>query len=153
MESRVTITGTGAIKFSEDEQGLRLRNTFEAGGLLFIDAAGGDSTFATEMQGELTAIFGDRQIQLSNRCLMGTRSFRKAGKPLGKVEYRLAARKRLGSLNVPQLKAIEINGKVAIVFSAEDVSAGIMGSNVDGIDGYTPASTLELVRRIVLSRN
>ena len=38
-----------------------------------------------------------------------------------------------------------------IIVSGEDLSTGLVGQQVDGIYGYTPACATEIVRRIVLN--
>jgi hypothetical protein len=55
-----------------------------------------------------------------------------------------------GKLNAPHLKAVRVGDRPAILFSREDLSAGMLGTGVGGIIGYSPASATDLVRRIVL---
>ncbi len=65
------------------------------------------------------------------------------------VEYRKFARSRLGdNLNL-RLKGIKFRGKWAVIFSAEDLSTGMVGEQVDGVNGYTPATATEIMRRLV----
>ena len=49
----------------------------------------------------------------------------------------------------PQLRGIEINGRLAVIFSKEDLSVGLVGQAVDGIVGYTPETATRLMTRIV----
>lgn len=105
------------------------------------------------MQTELGTIFGEASNQLAKPLAEGHDLYRKPGKPLTDVQYRPAARRRLGALNVPQLRGMEIKGKLALIFSIEDLSTGLMGSNVDGVDGYAPDTAVELMRRLILGRN
>jgi hypothetical protein len=68
-----------------------------------------------------------------------------------KVDYRRFARRNLiGSLKAPHIRGIEVNGRTAIFFSREDLSAGMVGEQVDGIYGYDPASATALMRNLVL---
>jgi hypothetical protein len=67
------------------------------------------------------------------------------------VEYRQFARNRMGSNDGLRLKAVKFRGKTAIVLSREDLSTGLVGQQVDGINGYTPAAATEIVRRLVLN--
>jgi hypothetical protein len=67
------------------------------------------------------------------------------------VEYRKYARTRLGESAGLRLKGIKFRGKWAIVFSAEDLSTGLVGQQVDGIVGYTPATATEIMRRLMLN--
>jgi len=44
-----------------------------------------------------------------------------------------------------------MNGRPGIYFSPADLSTGMVGTPVDGVVGYSPATSIELVRRIILS--
>jgi len=44
---------------------------------------------------------------------------------------------------------MELNGKPAIIYSAEDLSAGLVGQPVDGIVGYTPQVAWRLMANII----
>lgn len=67
-----------------------------------------------------------------------------------KVAYRPYAQRMLaGKMNVPHIKAVRVGDRPAILFSREDLSAGLVGQSVGGVLGYTPASATELVRRFV----
>lgn len=67
------------------------------------------------------------------------------------VEYRAFARARMGRSDALRLKGISFRGKWAVIYSAEDLSTGLVGQPVDGIHGYAPATATEIVRRIVLN--
>jgi hypothetical protein len=66
------------------------------------------------------------------------------------VEYRSFARAR-GRTDALRLKGIPFRGKWAVIYSAEDLSTGLVGQQVDGILGYAPVTATEIVRRIVLN--
>ncbi len=57
---------------------------------------------------------------------------------------------RLGSLKTPRIVGIVLNGRTAVYFSREDLSAGLVGGQRDGIVGYTPESATDIVRNVVL---
>jgi len=50
----------------------------------------------------------------------------------------------------PRLKAIEVNGRLGVIFSREDITAALVGEPMDGIIGYDPATASEMMYRIVL---
>ena len=84
------------------------------------------------------------------RCCWTTRRF--AGEPkLDEVDYRRFARKIVGNLHTPRIRAIDINGRPAVFFSAEDLSVGMVGMQIDGIYGYDPASATALMEKLVLN--
>jgi hypothetical protein len=68
-----------------------------------------------------------------------------------KVAYRpYAVRFLTGKANVPHVKAVRVGDRPAILFSREDLTAGLVGQPVGGVIGYTPATATELMRRFVL---
>ena len=66
------------------------------------------------------------------------------------MNYREHAKRVLGSSRAPRLRGIEINGRLAVIYSREDLSAGLVGQAVDGIIGYDPATATALMARILL---
>jgi hypothetical protein len=71
--------------------------------------------------------------------------------PIKDVEYRRYARRTLGNLHSPRIKGIPVPGRMAIYFSAEDISTGLVGESVDGIVGYVPQAATELVANLAAS--
>lgn len=70
-----------------------------------------------------------------------------------KVEYRRSerTRKRVGNLRELRIKGVQVNGRWAILFSNLDLSAGLVGQNIDGIVGYAPETAATIVRRILIN--
>jgi hypothetical protein len=140
------LTGTGAAKLGEKSLA-ELKRFIESGGTLIIDAAGGSSAFAAEVEKAiLPALGGSPHTLAANHPL-----FTAGGEPRPAVRYRDFARKIVGNSSVPRLQAIEVKDRVAVIYSREDVSAGLVGEGVDGIIGYEPATATELMIRIVLN--
>ena len=77
--------------------------------------------------------------------------YQQPGHVVQEVQYRRFARERIGTLKMPRLSGIKIGGRLAVIFSREDLSAGLVGEPVDGITGYRPASATELMTDIILS--
>lgn len=139
------LTGTGRTTFSEGQRA-EIKKFVESGGLLLIDAAGGDSGFADSMERELPTIFGGESLKLipENHAF-----FSPNGTPI-EVSYRTTAKNLIaGGLKAPRLKAVEVNGKIGVIYSREDLSAGIVGQSVDGIIGYEPSTATDLVAAAV----
>lgn len=67
------------------------------------------------------------------------------------VHYRKFARSRVGSSDALRLKGIKFRNKYAVIFSGEDLSTGMVGHQVDGIHGYTPATATEIMRRLLVN--
>ena len=64
--------------------------------------------------------------------------------------WRFFARQRLGQIKGPLIRAIEEGDHVTLVYSRQDLSAGIVGESVDGIVGYSPPTATAIMRNLVL---
>ncbi len=51
----------------------------------------------------------------------------------------------MGPVYSPRLMVVEINGRPAIILSAEDITCGLAGFDHWGIFGYSPESARKLV--------
>jgi hypothetical protein len=143
------LTGAGPCKLNPSQIN-GLKQFIAAGGTLIVDAAGGNAVFASNIEEILPQIFGEDAAQLKTP-LASDNALYAAGGPLGEVSYRQYSRATLGAIHVPRLKAITHAGRIVCVYSAEDLSVGLVGQPVDGIVGYTPASATTLMRKILLS--
>ncbi len=50
---------------------------------------------------------------------------------------------------MPRLQGVERGGRLVIIYSREDLTAGLVGQAVDGIIGYDPATATSLMTRIL----
>ena len=139
---------TGTAKLALDPAAEAQLKTFvEGGGTLVVDAAGGGETFASSVEAELRDLVAGGKLET---LPPGHPLY--AGKDPLKVAYRAAAQKALtGKTDAPRVKAVIVRGRPAVVFSREDLSAGLVGQPVGGVLGYSPESATELMRRIVLN--
>jgi len=147
----IDLTGTGAFKLT-DEQRKTIKDFVEGGGTLIVDAAGGSNEFADAAEAELKAIFGNEATKALGEPLAADSAvYHLPNADISQVRYRLFARKVLvGDLKVPRVKAISIKGRLAVFYSREDLSAGLVGEPVNGILGYEPQSATEIMRNLVL---
>lgn len=141
------LTGTSTVVLPEVARE-EIRKYIAGGGTLIVDACGGDADFAKSMESELAAIFTNSALSadalpLTSECF--------AGEPkLERVNYRMWARRTLHMLHTPRIRGIEINGRVAVFFSAEDLSTGLVGVPVDGIYGYDVPSAAAVMQKLIL---
>lgn len=142
------LTGTDPITLT-DPQRAELKAYAHAGGVLLIDAAGGNSAFAESATAQLRKMFG-QQVPNAPALPLASPIYSTGSKPLGKVDYRAAARQVVGRIDTPRIKCIRIDGRPAVFFSAEDLSVGLVGDPVGGIVGYTPTSATDIVSHIIL---
>jgi hypothetical protein len=49
-----------------------------------------------------------------------------------------------------QIRAYEQNGRKVVFFSPQDLSGGLVGQNMDGINGYSPTTSAELMQAMLL---
>ncbi|MEI8194524.1 MAG: DUF4159 domain-containing protein, partial [Phycisphaerae bacterium] len=139
------LTGTAAVKF-EDKQLAEIKSFLDAGGMLIIDAAGGSSAFTTAIMSEFSKVnltLPPPVLPEADPVINGGG----VGIDCSKVTYRrwamLATRK-------PRLRAQATNNHKTIFFSEDDISAGLVGNNIDGIKGYNPVWATNLMTNIML---
>lgn len=145
----LTVTGDGAL---DDEQAAALRKWVEGGGTLWLDAAGGGIDAARNAEKIADQLFPNvRRAPLA----AGHPIISGAGLPAGydnrSVNYRKLLLQRYGQVEQPRLFQIGLDGRPAVIFSSEDLTAGLAGVTHWGIYGYTPESATQLVINGILS--
>jgi len=132
----LTTAGDGELTSS---QAAAIRRWCESGGTLILDAAGGSGEAVTSAEAMLAAIFPDRtSVPISPRSPVLTGQ----GLPgnavdRSSVEYRLFTLQQGVLTDRPRLSTVEVKGRDAVVFSAEDLTCGWAGIEHWGINGYT----------------
>jgi hypothetical protein len=141
---------TGTAKFAPSEQAkAELKKFVESGGTLLVDAAGGSSAFAGQVEPLLAGMFPAAPL---TPLLPGHRLYATvAGEGGGaSVRYRPYAMKTAqGLTRSPRLQGITLNGRLAVIYSREDLSVGMVGQTVDGIYGYDAESATELTGAVL----
>jgi len=145
------LTGTTTFALTNPAR-LEIKSFVEHGGTLVIDAAGGSLPFADSAEQELKIIFGPSAAPQLDQPLPPTHEvYTLAHHAIDQFTYRAWARQNsVGALKQPQVKGIAIGDRVAVFFSREDLSAGLVGEPVDGIIGYTPETATAIMRNILL---
>jgi hypothetical protein len=140
------LTGTAKFTFT-DAQRAEIKRYVGAGGTLLVEAAGGSTPFATAAETELAQLFPDAKLAV----LPEHHAVYKAGGERDEpFRFRKAAQKALaGQSKTARLQGIELNGRLAVIYSREDLSAGMVGQSVDGVIGYDPESATDLTASIV----
>lgn len=127
------LTGTARATLSPVYQE-KIRKYVEGGGTLVVDSCGGGGEFALSAEQVIAHLFPKAKLAI----LPIAHKVFSSGYEIKEVDYRPFARKTLGNIHTPRLRGLEINGRVAVFFSAEDLSVGLVGMPVDGINGYVP---------------
>jgi hypothetical protein len=140
------LTGTEAFELSAETR-TAVRDYVLSGGLLLIDATGGSAAFAQAAERELQQLFPEGKLER----IVSSHAIYSAAGALPPMEYRRFSMRTLGGLQpAPRLQGITLDGRLAVVFSREDLSTALVGHPVDGIIGYAPASAAALVSSIIL---
>jgi hypothetical protein len=145
------LTGTTRLKLNDAAKD-EIRQFINGGGTLIVDAAGGSTDFAESARKELGDLFPDAAAQLDSPLKADHAIYSDAGPELGKVLYRSFARRAMNAdqINSPHIRGLQVGNRTAIFFSGEDLSGGLVGQEVDGINGYTPAAATTLMQRMIL---
>lgn len=124
-----------------------LRQYIEQGGVLLVDAAGGDADvgiWAEQVLAEAVPGGELRPLPMDHPIYAGVIS------GAGTVLYRPAASDRVGGRQAPpRLKGYFLRDRLVAIVSAEDLLAGMVGYPHDGIIGYTPEVTRGLITGIL----
>ncbi len=138
------MTGTGAFKLTPRES-LALRNYLSSGGTLVIDAAGGSREFDTSVESQVVPLVPDGAFApLSSRHEIYT------GPPAIHVAYRRDFALALGAAaKFGRLKGVQSGQRLAIIYSPDDLTAGLVGYPFYGIRGYTPDTAVALMTKIL----
>jgi len=143
---------TGANKFTfTDDDANALKTYLDAGGMLFVDAGGGNADFAAAARELLKKACPDTPLTPLPPDHPIYKGSMPGGVGIGEVEFR-----KYGELHLHQkirsaaLEQIVVAGKTRVLFSDWDITSGFLGTNTWGIIGYAPASAEALGRNIIL---
>ncbi|MHC4981763.1 MAG: DUF4159 domain-containing protein [Planctomycetota bacterium] len=139
-----TLTGTGSLALSYQQQ-KALREFVLDGGLLVMDAAGGDTAFDRSAKKVLKKMFkGSRLRRLED----GDRLLALEHMEIDKVKYRGQAKLRPKDDRI-NLRALMVDGRPGVIYSSQDITAALVGYTWHRCDGYAPESAFEIMRNIV----
>ncbi|MBI5725327.1 MAG: DUF4159 domain-containing protein [Planctomycetes bacterium] len=140
------LTGTTAFKLKDDDKAA-LKDYVERGGLVFFDSGGGSKPFgdsARELIGELLGADSLLPLPLSSPV------YQIKDMTIEKVKYRRVTRARTGGMKEPRLMAVLAGDRPKVIFSQEDIVAGLVGYPSYACDGYEPESAFNVMRNLVL---
>ena len=130
----------------------RLEQYLYGGGTLFVDSAVGDKVFAAAASEILAKAFGATALKplspdspvLSGAFLGGL------GGRIDRVEYTRAAGVGEGGGAAPRLDGVELNGRLAVIFSPYGVTGPLEGGPAYGHASMKPHDALRLAANVVL---
>jgi len=142
------ITGTEAFTLTPADT-RALRAFARAGGLLVADAAGGKGRFHDAARNQLLTLLDDAYPQVT-KVPADSPIYTLPGLGIDRVAFRRAAVRVYGAVRTPQLTQVAVGGRPAIIYSRDDITAGLVGYNGHNIRGYVPDSALALMRNLIL---
>jgi hypothetical protein len=147
------VTGTGQLKLSEQERE-GLKRFLQRGGTLLADAAGGREDFDATFRARVRELFEPntlRAVPIDHKLWTGP--------PKGE-DLRSARTRRsrsgtstgasVGRRGGPRLEALTLDGRLAIIYSPIDLSAGMVGQPIFDCPGVRPPEARKLMRNLVL---
>ncbi len=140
------MTGTKAFELNMMERA-RLAKYLETGGSLIVDAAGGSMEFADSAEAMLEAVFGRRSVR---RLATDSPILKRDGCEIEQVKYRRKARVERGLREIPNIRCVQVRRRFAVIFSKEDLTAGLVGYPCYNCAGYEPESCFQIYRNAVL---
>jgi len=144
------VTGSGHIKMDLNDW-IQLHAFVDNGGTLIVDAAGGSQAFNDDVRAQLANAYLDDAAQLDQPLRAGHVLYTEVGTKIDEVAYRQFARHVLTEdLKIPRIRGIKVGDRIGVFYSAEDISAGLVGEPVDGIVGYDPDSATSLMEHMIL---
>jgi len=145
------LTGTTKVTFTDDEA-VALKAYLDAGGMLFADAAGGNTDFAASCKELFKKVYPKEDLSLlppDHPIYVG--AVGSGGVKLDEVDFRRYGSIKMGRrITSPALQGIMIGSKTPIVFSSWDVCSGFLGTGTWGIIGYGPKSAEAIGRNLLL---
>ncbi|MBC7783807.1 MAG: DUF4159 domain-containing protein [Burkholderiales bacterium] len=145
-------TGTDKFTLNHAER-TAIKAFVLGGGLLIIDACGGFGDFNASVEAELSQIFPEEVSQIADPLPRSHPIYHEGTIPKPEPKYRVFAMQKMGADATRfRLRGLSVGGRLGVVYSAEDLSVGLVGMPVDGILGYEPEVASLLVRRIVTLR-
>ena len=113
------MTGHREFHWNPDEAA-RLQRYLKAGGLLFADACCGRMSFDMAFRRELAKVFPDQSLER----LPLDHPLYHCHYDVDRVEYTPRVREDFGPFDTPELEALTLDGRVAVVYSKFDLGNG-----------------------------
>jgi hypothetical protein len=142
------LTSSSPLKLSEEAL-QKLKRFVDAGGLLIIDVAGGNTETATLIESQLGKIH-DGASEAGGAIIAPTDPIYTSAKlSVPEFRYRTFAQSTVGVSSSPRVRGAKVGSRYGLIYSADDLSAGLVGNEVDGVRGYTPASAAQIMIRLL----
>jgi hypothetical protein len=137
---------TGTETFTLDEaQTAALREYFRSGGTLILDAGGGSKQFDESAREQILSL-GDGETG----PLPPTHPIYHRPEDISRANYRREFALALGAgRHEPRIRVARSGRRIAIIYSRDDLTAGLVGYQLAGLRGYTPQTARALMTNII----
>ncbi|RPI63546.1 MAG: DUF4159 domain-containing protein, partial [Planctomycetaceae bacterium] len=140
-----TMTGTDDFTLTDAELEA-LKKYLESGGTLIIDSAGGGKAFTQAVEKQIVPLLPDSFAGL----VAPSHAILQSPAPV-KIAYRRELSISLGAgKNTSRLRGVQVGERLAILYSPDDLTAGMAGYRVMGINGYTPDTAVALMTNMLI---
>jgi hypothetical protein len=141
----VVLSGTQAFMLGEADKET-LRRYFRLGGKLVVDSAGGDKDFDESVYRQIL----DLPPQALYGPIASQHPIYRYPETIDQVQYRRDFALTLGTArHDSRLRGIVSGDHLAIVYSPDDLTAGLVGYAQYGLRGYTPETAISLMTNIL----
>jgi hypothetical protein len=152
-EKPAAIHLTGTTAFTPSDADIKsIRDYLNGGGTLLADAAGMSPDFNNSFAKLCTKLYPKTPLApvAANSVIYG--GSEAAAKPILAVRYRPFYMLAHGIITNPHLQGLRLspNSRYLILYSEEDLTSGLLGTNTWAISGYTPESARALVRNMLI---
>ena len=141
------MTGVGRLELTDRERAA-IKEFVTRGGTLIIDAAGGDDEFADSARKIIRKTFTERRQRLRTLALASP-LYNLGQYGIKDVKYRQHTYRKVKT-KYPQLEAVLMGSRAAVIFSSLDLTAGLVGYPSLAVEGYAPDSAFALMRNILI---
>ena len=151
--------GRASFRFTDEERDA-LRKYLEGGnrGFLFCDSICTNSNFAKSFRNEMRLIFPEHPLEKisADHPIWKASDKGFGGYPIKTVTISKPDRNAEGGFEqrqaTPQLEGVEINGRLAVIFSPYDISCALENATVSQCEGYTREDATRICINILLYR-
>ena len=145
----VHLAGTAAVDFTDAERAA-IKAYVEAGGTLLVETVGGLGDFADHAEPQLIETLGGQRRWLDALTPIVSGQGLPGGVDAGRVLYRGYAQLQGSPGDRPNLAAIFVGDRPAVILSSRDLSVGAVGAGYFKVNGYAPDSARRLLGNIIL---
>lgn len=147
----IFIHGRQQISFTQEERDA-LRRYLELGGFIFADSICASEAFSESFREEMKKIIGAPLGKIPAGHDLWTNP--DYGAPLTQVTLRTRDASVEGgfreSRQAPDMEGVEMDGRLAVIFSPFDLSCALENKKVSNCDGYTRIDALQIAAKVVL---